>query len=134
MNVVLLLGIIGKNQYPLCVSDVTISLIFYLSKFSIFNNFLVYSPICMKFAPNSFTFETLSFCLWFDVSDHFPLICQAPGSAVGCTLDLLSRGHKFEPRYGHISFVEVPTATRPWEPQPFTFLTKHPVFELTVNT
>ena len=25
-----------------------------ISKFSIFNNFLVYSPICVKFAPNDF--------------------------------------------------------------------------------
>ena len=29
------------------------------SKVSIFDNFLVYSPICMKFAPNSLVLEIL---------------------------------------------------------------------------
>ena len=43
------------------------------SKFSIFNNFLVYSSICMKFAPKSLVLEKLSFWLWLTVSDPFPL-------------------------------------------------------------
>ena len=72
MNVVLLFGIIGKNQYPLWVSDVTTSLIFWfpacLFQIFNFNNFLVYIPICMKFAPNSLVLETLSFWLWFNCS------------------------------------------------------------------
>ena len=44
-----------------------------ISKFSIANNFLVYTPICMKFAPNSLVLEILSFWLGFTVSDPFPL-------------------------------------------------------------
>ena len=42
-------------------------------KFSIFNNFHVYSPICMKFAPNGVVLEIISFWVWFYVSDPFPL-------------------------------------------------------------
>ena len=41
--------------------------------FSIFNNFLVYHPICMKFAPNCLVLEILQFWLGFTVSDPFPL-------------------------------------------------------------
>ena len=37
------------------------------------NKFLVYSPICMKFAPNSSFLEILSFWLGVTVSDPFPL-------------------------------------------------------------
>ena len=44
------------------------------SKFSIFNNMLVYSPICIKFALNCLVLETFSFCLCLTVSDPFPLI------------------------------------------------------------
>ena len=44
------------------------------SKFSIFNIFLVYSLICMKFAPNCLVLETLWFRFGFTVSDPFPLI------------------------------------------------------------
>ena len=32
-----------------------------ISKFSIFSNFLVYSPICVKFAPNDLVLDLLSF-------------------------------------------------------------------------
>ena len=37
------------------------------------NNFLVYRPICMKFAPNSSVLEIRLFWLGFTVSDPFPL-------------------------------------------------------------
>ena len=36
-----------------------------VSKFSNVNNFLVYSPIWIKFAPKSLVLEIGSFCLWF---------------------------------------------------------------------
>ena len=36
-----------------------------ISKFSIVNNFRLYSPICMKFAPNSLVLAILSSCLRF---------------------------------------------------------------------
>ena len=70
--------LLEKNQYPLRASDVTTSLIFVgshldISKFSIVNNFLIYSPICMKFAPNSSVLEILLFWLGCTVSDPFPL-------------------------------------------------------------
>ena len=38
------------------------------------NNFLVYSSICMKFAPNSSVLEILSVWLGFTISDPFPLM------------------------------------------------------------
>ena len=37
-----------------------------ISKLSIVNNFLVYSPICMKFSPNCLVSEILSVWLWFN--------------------------------------------------------------------
>ena len=48
-----------------------------ISKFSIFNNFLIYCPICMKFAPNSLVLEILWSC--FTVSDPFPLKVRIQG-------------------------------------------------------
>ena len=62
MNSVFLLGIIEKkkkNQYsqPYWFSGSQLD----ISKFSVFNSFFVYSPICMKFAPDSLVLEILSF-------------------------------------------------------------------------
>ena len=45
-----------------------------ISKFSNVNNFLVYSPICIKFVPKSLVLEILSFWLGFTVSNPFPLM------------------------------------------------------------
>ena len=42
-----------------------------ISKFSIANNFLVYSPICVKFAPNSSVFEIISVWLGFTFPTPF---------------------------------------------------------------
>ena len=44
-----------------------------LSLFSNFNNFQIYGPICMKFAPNSLVLETLNFDYGLTCSDPFPL-------------------------------------------------------------
>ena len=70
MNIVLLLDIIGEKininsevvtSQPHWFSGSQL----YISKFSIFNNFLVYCPIFMKLAPNSLVLEILPLWAWF---------------------------------------------------------------------
>ena len=68
----------GKNQYPpelvtsqphwLAGSQL------HISKFSVFNNFLVCSPICMRFTPNRLVLKYFHFGYGFAVSDPFPLM------------------------------------------------------------
>ena len=77
MSIVLLSGIIGeKNHFEVVTSQTHLFSGSQLesSKFSNLNNFLVYSSICMKFAPNILVLEIPSCDYGFTVSDPFPLI------------------------------------------------------------
>ena len=47
-----------------------------VSKFWIFNIFIICCPICMKFAPNSLVLEILWIWLGFTVCDPFPLTLE----------------------------------------------------------
>ena len=103
MNFVHLLGIIGKKINSHCELVTSQPHWFFgsqpdISKFSILNNFLIYCPICMKFAPNSLVWELLWLWLGFAFSDPFPLRPSYPLQII----PLFSEKHARMTRWDHV--------------------------------
>ena len=67
-----------------------------MSKISIFNNFIVYSPICTKVAPNSLVLEMLSILL------RVYCFRTGRGSSIGSEFASHASGPEFDLHVRHI--------------------------------